>query len=266
MNSQSVLGPTLSAVMGVLAALAMTHHPPAASTTEPARADSEVRISSFEAERQSLPRRLDQDAKRIEATEAPANAVQASRAPKETLALAVISAGHRSTARAAARKLQRILGLDPAQTRRVDDLIIECVQESLGRLFAPTMTLEDFECLGAVPEVLQGRISPLLTETQRGKLRETFEILDDLVFDPDAGSYSIQIDLSDLPSETQILAKRQLRWFDASSSVVATRRGIDLATPEQSAQLMNLLKARLLERMTPLVPADKLATLRDMLR
>ena len=209
---------------------------------------------------------MKQDAKQIQATDAPADELPPPRAPKENLALAVVSAGHRSAARAAARKLQRILGLDSAQTRRVDDLVIGCVQESLGRLFAPTMTLDDFECLGAVPQVLQGRISPLLTETQRGKLHEIFEILDELVFDPDGGNYSIQIDLSDLPPETQILAKRQLRWFDASSSVVATRRGIDLATPEQSAELMSLLKARLVERLTPLLPADKLATLRDMLR
>lgn len=271
-----VLGPALAAALGVLAALGAFPNPPEAlpvaprstpvTASPPAFADAELRIATLEAEFEKLSRsRKAPVAGPQEPTPRPPRA-QTSRDPKQNVPFAVLSAGHRSSARAMSRKLQTLLGLDAEQTRRVDDLLIEARRESLGRLFSPKMTLGDFEWLGAVPDVLQQRISEFLTEAQRGRLREALAILDSVVFDPDGGDYSLKIDLSDLPPDIQTLARRQLRWFDASSGVLVTRSGIDLATPEESAELLNLLRARLLERMAPLLPEDRLATLRGMLQ
>lgn len=253
MSKSAVIGPALAAVVGVLTALATIRNPqaeaPAAAVSHPTL-PADVAEPEPEQEPDPPP---------------PALARPPSATPKETLPLAVISAGHRSAARAKARRLQAILGLDPEQTRQVDEILIDCVQRSLATMSAPTLTVKDFECLGDVPNQLHRRLSELLTESQREKLRETLEILDSVVFDLDSGDYSLRLDLSDLPDEIQKLARRQLRWFDASSGLVATRRGIDLDSPEESAALLGRLRVRLLERMTPLLPPERLKILRDLL-
>jgi hypothetical protein len=254
MTKSAVLGPALAAVLGIAAALATIRNPRAAAPAValPARsADEEVGGIAPESEDGFRPQEP--------------TPIIAAAPPRERLPLAVLSAGHRSAARIRARKLQEILGLDADQTRRVDDLFIECVQRSLAILCAPTMTVADFECLNALPDVLQRRIAELLTPAQRDKLGQTLEILDSLILDPDPGRYSLDIDLSDLPAETRVLANRHLRWFDASSDIVRTRRGIDLQTPQESEALMSRLRARLLERMTPLLPENKLTILRGLL-
>jgi hypothetical protein len=254
MGKLAVIGPALAAAVGVLTALASVRNPQAAA---PPAVVSSPALPADVAEPDQEPDPPQPPA--------PAQASRPSAAPKEQLPLAVISAGHRSAARAKARRLETILGLDPEQTRRVDEILLDCVQRSLATMGAPTLTVNDFECLGDVPDQLHRRLSELLAESQRENLRDTLDILDSVVFDADSGDYSLPLDLSGLPDEIRKRARRQLRWFDASSGLVATRRGIELDSPEESAALMGRLRIRLLERMTPLLPPERLKILRDLL-